>query len=280
MTEGSFRAAAVQMRSGVERSANLRDALALIEEAARNGARFVATPEMTNVLDRDANRLFRHLPPEDGLEEIGAFSDCAKRLGIHLLVGSMAVRTQDRRAANRSFLFGPDGAVIARYDKIHRFDVDLPNGETWRESNVYDRGNTAVIAKTSLAAFGLTICYDVRFPGLYRRLAQAGAEVLAVPAAFTKQTGIAHWRTLLTARAIETGSFVIAPAQGGRHEDGRETYGRSMIIGPWGDPLAENPSDEPGVVYAEIAPAKSGEARRRIPNLALETPVETIILGA
>lgn len=279
MTEGAFLAAAVQMRSGIDRLANLRDALGLIDEAARRGARFVATPEMTNVLDRDASRLFRHLPPEEDLEEVPAFADAARRRQIHLLIGSMAVRTGERRAANRSFLFGPDGALVARYDKIHRFDVDLPNGESWRESNVYDGGTTAVLARTPLAAIGLTICYDVRFPGLYRRLAQAGADVLAVPAAFTKQTGAAHWRTLLTARAIETGSFVIAPAQGGLHEDGRETFGRSMIIGPWGDPLAENPSNEPGVILAEIAPAKSVEARRRIPNISLETAVETVIFG-
>ena len=279
MSESAFLAAAVQMRSGVDRATNLRDALGLIDEAARRGAAFVATPEMTNVLDRDVGRLFQKLPYEDGLEEVPAFADAARRRKIHLLIGSMAVRTGERRAANRSYFFGPDGAIVARYDKIHRFDVDLPNGESWRESNVYDGGTSAVLARTPLAAIGLTICYDVRFPGLYRRLAQAGAEVLAVPAAFTKQTGIAHWRTLLTARAIETGSFVVAPAQGGRHEDGRETYGRSIIIGPWGDPLAENPSDEPGVIVAEIAPAKSAEARRRIPNLALESGVETVIFG-
>ena len=280
MTDRSFRAACVQMRSGIDRTANLEAALALIDEAASGGADFVATPEMTNVLDRDADRLFSHLPGEDDLVEAKAFADAARRLRIHLLIGSMAVRTGPRRAANRSFFFGPDGALVARYDKIHRFDVDLPGGESWRESNVYDGGDAAVIVDTPIARFGLSICYDIRFPGHYRRLAQAGADVLMVPAAFTRQTGEAHWRTLLAARAIETGSFIVAPAQGGRHADGRDTWGRSMIIGPWGDPLAESPDAEPGVILATVDPARAREARRRIPNLTLETAVETRIFKA
>lgn len=273
-----FLAACVQLRAGIDRAANLAAALRLIGKAADKGARFIATPEMTNVLDRNADRLFSTLPDEAGLSEIGAFSDVAARRRIHLLIGSMAVKTGPRRAANRAFLFGPDGRILARYDKIHRFDVDLPGGESWRESNVYDAGEKAVIVETPLARFGLSICYDVRFPGLYRRLAQAGAEVLLVPAAFTRQTGIAHWRTLLLARAIETGSFVMAPAQGGDHEDGRATYGHSLIVGPWGDPLAESPHDDPGIILAEIDLSKSAEARRRIPNLALETSPEVITI--
>lgn len=277
MSDRRFVAACVQMRSGLDRRRNLDAALALVRRAAEQGAQFVATPEMTNVLDRDAGRLFSHLDTEDSLFEIEAFAAAARDLRIHLLIGSMAVRTDKRRAANRSFFFGPDGALIGRYDKIHRFDVDLPGGESWRESNVYDGGALAVLVETPIACFGLSICYDVRFPGLYRRLAQAGAEVLLAPAAFTRQTGEAHWRTLLAARAIETGSFVIAPAQGGRHEDGRETWGRSAIFGPWGDPLAESPDAEPGVTVAEIDPARAAEARSRIPNLALETAVETRI---
>lgn len=266
------------MRSGVDRPTNLDTALGLIDEAAGRGAQFVATPEMTNVLDRNADRLFASLPDEAGLAEIAAYSAAAQRLKIHLLIGSMAVKTGARRAANRSYFFGPDGRLLARYDKIHRFDVDLPGGESWRESKVYDAGERAVIVETGLARIGLSICYDLRFPGLYRRLAQAGAEILAVPAAFTRQTGIAHWRTLICARAIETGSFVIAPAQGGDHEDGRATYGRSMIVGPWGDPLAECPHDDPCVILAEIDPGKSSDARRRIPNLGLETAPEVITI--
>ncbi len=273
-----FLAACVQMRSGLDRAKNAADACKLIAEAADKGARFIATPEMTNVVDRKPSRLFEVLPEEDGLTEIAIFSDAAKTHGVWLLVGSMAVRLEERRAANRAFLFAPDGSVAAKYDKLHMFDVDLPNGESWKESNVYRPGDEAMLAETSLAKIGLTICYDVRFPHLYRKLAQAGAEVLCVPAAFTRQTGIAHWKTLLTARAIETGSFVVAPAQGGTHEDGRETYGHSLIIGPWGEILAEAPGDEPGIVLAEINPAAVHEARQRIPNLALEQSFKLTIV--
>ncbi|MFC2952351.1 carbon-nitrogen hydrolase family protein [Marinicaulis aureus] len=273
-----FLAACVQMRSGLDRAANAADACDLIAEAAGKGARFIATPEMTNVVDRKASRLFENLPEEDGLSEIATFSEAAKAHGAWLLIGSMAVKLEERRAANRAFLFAPDGSITARYDKLHMFDVDLPNGESWKESNVYRPGEEAVMAETPLAKLGLTICYDVRFPHLYRQLAQAGAEVLCVPAAFTRQTGEAHWKTLLTARAIETGSFVIAPAQGGTHEDGRETYGHSLIIGPWGDVLTEAPGDEPGVILAEIDPSAVWQARQRIPNLALEQSFKLAIL--
>ncbi len=267
------------MRSGLDRARNVEDAVALIAEAAGKGASFIATPEMTNVVDRKAGRLFESLPEEKDLTEIAAFSDAAKRHGAWLLIGSMAVKIEDRRAANRAYLFAPDGSVAARYDKIHMFDVDLPNGESWKESKVYRPGDKAVLAKTPLAQVGLTICYDVRFPRLYRALSQNGAEVLCVPAAFTRQTGMAHWHTLLGARAIENGAFVVAPAQGGTHEDGRETYGHSLIIGPWGDILAEADNDEPGVVLAEIDPEKALKARQRIPNLGLEQSFEVSILN-
>lgn len=268
------------MRSGIERARNVEDACALIAEAAQKGATFVTTPEMTNVVDRKADRLFETLPAEEALAEIGSFSEAAKRHSVWLLIGSMAVKVGDRRAANRAYLFAPDGSTAARYDKIHMFDVDLPNGESWKESNVYRPGEKAVLAKTPLAQIGLSICYDVRFPRLYRTLAQAGAEVLCVPAAFTRQTGLAHWKTLLTARAIENGAFVVAAAQGGTHEDGRQTYGHSLIIGPWGQILAEADGDEPGVILAEIDPAAAREARQRIPNLGLEQSFEVSILSA
>jgi predicted amidohydrolase len=268
-----FLAAAVQMRSGLDRRRNVEDAVALIEDAAKRGAVFISTPEMTNVLDRSAERLFSHLNAEFDSAEIGRFAETARRLKIHLHIGSMAVKTGERRAANRSFLFAPDGAILARYDKIHRFDVDLPNGETWRESSVYDAGEAAIIAATPHARFGLTVCYDLRFPHLYRALARGGAEAFCVPAAFTRQTGEAHWHTLLKARAIECGAFVIAAAQGGRHEDGRETYGHSLIVGPWGEILAEAEGVEPGIVLAEIDPEKSRAARTRIPSLALENAI-------
>lgn len=275
---GAFLAACVQMRSGIERAKNVAQACTLIAEAAGKGARFIATPEMTNVVDRKADRLFETLPGEDALAEIAAFSEAAKDHGVFLLIGSMAVKIGERRAANRSFLFAPDGSIAARYDKIHMFDVDLPNGESWKESNVYRPGDRAVLAKTPLAQIGLTVCYDVRFARLYRMLAKAGAEVLCVPAAFTRQTGIAHWKTLLTARAIENGAFVVAPAQGGTHEDGRQTFGHSLIVGPWGEILAEADGDEPGVILAEIDPAAAARARQRIPNLGLEQSFEVSIV--
>ncbi len=264
-----FRAACVQMRSGLDRARNTNDALALIEEAARAGAAFIATPEMTNVVDRKGARLLDGLPDEDGLEEIAAFAAAARRHGVWLLIGSLALKA-DAKAANRSFLYSPAGDIVARYDKLHMFDVDLPGGESWKESSIYAAGDNACLVETELANFGLSICYDLRFPRLYRALAQAGADVLCAPAAFTRQTGKAHWKTLLTARAIENGAFIVAPAQGGVHEDGRETYGHSMIIGPWGDVLAEDDGDEPGFVLAEIDLAAAREARRRIPNLSLE----------
>ncbi len=271
-----FRAACVQMRSGVNRAQNVAAATALIEEAAAKGAHFVMTPEMTNAVDRNAARLSSSLPAGEEIEEVKAFSAVAADQGIWLLIGSMAIRRDDGRLANRSFLFGPDGAIAARYDKIHMFDVDLDNGESWKESNVYERGAAAVVATTPLASFGLSICYDLRFPHLYRAMARAGADVLCVPAAFTRQTGRAHWKTLLTARAIECGAFVVAAAQGGVHEDGRETFGHSMIISPWGDILAEARGDEPGVTVADIDLARVRKARAQIPSLALESPIKVI----
>ncbi len=265
-----FTAACVQMRSGLDRAQNTNDALALIGEAARKGANFIATPEMTNVVDRKASRLLADLPDEGGLDEIRAFASAAKEHGVWLLIGSLALSVKGGKAANRSFLFSPDGATAARYDKLHMFDVDLPGGESWKESKIYKPGGEAVMVEASPAKIGLTICYDLRFPGLYRKLSQAGAQVLCVPAAFTRQTGEAHWESLLRARAIENGAFVIAPAQGGVHEDGRETFGHSMIVNPWGKILAHANHDEPGVILAEIDLSQAREARERIPNLGLE----------
>lgn len=271
------------MRAGLSRARNVEAALALISEAAKGGAQFVATPEMTTAIDRDGDRLMASLPDGEALPEIAAFSAAAKDHGVWLLIGSMPVRRGGGALANRSFLFGPDGAVAARYDKIHMFDVSLADGESWRESRLYEPGGEAIVVDTPLAAFGLSICYDLRFPGLYRKLARAGAGVFCVPAAFTRQTGRAHWRTLLTARAIECGAFVIAPAQGGLHEDGRETFGHSMVISPWGDILAEAPGDEPGVILADIEIELVVRARRQIPSLALdaaalENPVHVVSL--
>lgn len=277
----SFRAALVQMRSGVDRGRNVDAALALIAAAAKGGAHFIATPEMTTAVDRDGARLAASLPEGEGLAETASFSAAAADHGVWLLIGSMPIRRADGKLANRSFLYGPDGAIAARYDKIHMFDVSLADGESWRESRIYEPGREAVVVETPLAAFGLSICYDLRFPALYRALAKAGAEVLCVPAAFTRQTGRAHWKTLLTARAIECGAFVLAPAQGGVHEDGRETFGHSMVIAPWGDILTEARGDEPGVIFADIDVRRAEAARRQIPSLsldaaALENPVRVV----
>jgi len=257
--------AAIQLRSGVEIEANLRAAETLIRAAAGRGASFIATPEMTHILQRSPKRLFAALQPEGDDKGVVFFAALAKELGVYLLIGSLAILKSEGRAANRSFLFGPDGALIARYDKIHLFDVSVSRKETWKESAVYDRGDVAVTAQIDGAKLGLSICYDVRFAGLYRKYAKAGAQILAVPAAFTKPTGEAHWDALLRARAIETGSFVIAPAQGGTHEDGRTTYGRSLIIGPWGDVRAKRDNDAPGYIMAEIDIDDVAAARAKIP---------------
>lgn len=267
------------MRSGVDRAVNTRAAVELIADAAAQGAQFVVTPEMTTAVDRNAARLAAALPVGEGLAELEAFSELAKNLGIWLLIGSAPVKLPSSgpgtpSIANRSFLFGADGRIMARYDKIHMFDVALPHGESWRESSVYAPGGDAIVVKAPFADIGLSICYDLRFPHLYRALGQAGATVFCVPAAFTHQTGKAHWSTLLRARAIECGAFVIAPGQGGRHEDGRDTYGHSVIIGPWGDILAERADADPGVILAEIDPSAAVQARQRIPALTLDQSFE------
>ena len=262
----TFKAAAVQMRGGRSVGANIDAAEALIREAAGAGARYVLTPEMTNIIERDGATLMAAISPEESDPALARFRALAKALGIHLHIGSLAIRLSGEQVANRGFLIGPDGAVVARYDKIHMFDVDLDGGESWRESKIYRPGDAAVVADLLDVRLGLTICYDLRFPQLYRALAKAGANLLAVPAAFTKQTGEAHWHVLIRARAIETGAFVVAAAQGGHHEDGRDTYGHSMIVDPWGRVIAEA-GTEPGIVVADIDIEESRKARTRIPAL-------------
>jgi predicted amidohydrolase len=266
-----FRAAAVQMRSGLAVADNVATAERLVREAAAAGAHYVLTPEMTTVLDRDRARLFAAIETEERDPSLPRFRALAVSLGIHLHIGSMAIRLPDGGVANRSFLIGPDGSVLARYDKIHMFDVDLPGGETYRESALYRPGSAAVVADLPWTRVGLSVCYDVRFPQLYRELAQAGASLLAIPAAFTKTTGEAHWHVLVRARAIETGAYVVAAAQGGHHQDGRDTYGHSLIVDPWGKILAEAGTDA-GVIVAEIDPEASAAARRRIPAIATDRP--------
>ncbi|PWE16802.1 amidohydrolase [Marinicauda salina] len=258
----------VQMRTGVDPARNLDDAEALIREAAGEGASLVMTPETTHLMQRDGDTLFDVVRTPEADPAIPRFSALARELEIDLLAGSLALAGPDGRAVNRSHLFGPDGSLKAVYDKIHMFDVKIGPDETWSESTNYKPGDRAVLADVGGDVLGLTICYDLRFAYLYRRLAQAGATMLAVPSAFTRPTGRAHWEVLLRARAIETGSFILAPAQGGAHEDGRKTWGRSMVVGPWGEIVAALDHDEPGVLLAEIDADAATKARERIPALA------------
>jgi predicted amidohydrolase len=262
----TFRAAAVQMCSGRDMARNLRNAAGLIRDAQARGATFVSTPEMTNILEPDRSRLRALVRPEHADESVAGFSALAAELGIWINAGSLALKGTGENLVNRSLLFAPDGSIAARYDKIHLFDVDLPTGESLRESAVYEAGSRAVLAETPSAKLGMTICYDMRFPHLYRSLAQAGAGFFTVPSAFTVPTGQAHWHVLLRARAIETASFVLAAAQGGRHESGRETYGHSLIVSPWGEVMAEG-GTEPQVLIADLDMSQVAEIRQRLPAL-------------
>ncbi|WP_051661129.1 carbon-nitrogen hydrolase family protein [Bosea sp. 117] len=261
-----FRAALVQMCTARSVEANVAAASALIRQAAGEGATYIQTPEMTGTMEENRQALFKLLHEEEHDPALAAFRALAAELKVHLHIGSLAVKASEHRAANRSYLIAPDGTIAARYDKIHMFDVDLPNGDVYRESTAYRPGELAVLADLPEIRLGFTICYDLRFPALFRALAESGAGMIAVPAAFTKSTGEAHWHILLRARAIETGSFVLAAAQGGRHENGRETFGHSLIIDPWGTVLAEG-GTEPGVIHAEIDPQKVAAVRARIPAL-------------
>ncbi|WP_349369619.1 carbon-nitrogen hydrolase family protein [Salinarimonas sp.] len=263
--------ACVQMRSSRDPAANRAEAVARVREAAAAGAAYVQTPEMTALLERDKAALFEKIRQPDEDETIAALREVAREARVTVHLGSLAVRVGDK-VANRAVVIAPDGEILATYDKIHLFDVDLPNGETWRESATYVGGECAVLAATPIAPIGVSICYDVRFPYLYRAYAEAGAAILTAPAAFTRQTGEAHWSVLQRARAIENGAFMISAAQGGRHEDGRETYGHSIVVDPWGRVLAEGDA-EPGLVMAEIDLAEVGRARGRIPSLAHTRPV-------
>jgi deaminated glutathione amidase len=263
----TFRAAAIQMRSGTDPEKNALRFEELVREAAGLGAWYVQSPEMTGALVRDRAALRELLKPQDRDIIAATASRLAAELGIHIHVGSTPIAVEGGKVANRAFLFDPAGSLVATYDKIHMFDVDLDKGESWRESATYQPGVRTVVAELNLASIGLSVCYDLRFPQLFRAQALAGASVLTVPAAFTRQTGEAHWHVLLRARAIENGAWVIAAAQGGLHADGRETFGHSMIVDPWGRIVAEADHDEPGVTVAEIDPTASMEVRKKIPNL-------------
>src|SRR5436190_10123462 len=266
MTGSTFRVGLIQMRAGRTPSANLDAVTKLIGEAKDGGADYIQTPEMTNVMEVSREKLFATIVPEENDASLATFRELARKLSIHLHIGSLAVKATVDKAANRGFLIDPRGEIVARYDKIHMFDVDLANGESYRESRNYRPGEIAVVTDLPWGRLGLTVCYDLRFPALYRALAEAGSSYLAIPSAFTRQTGEAHWHVLIRARAIENGAFVLAAAQGGKHENGRETFGHSLVVDPWGRVLAEGGTD-PGVIVAVIDPADVTAARTKIPSL-------------
>ena len=261
------RVALVQLRTPNTSASALAHVAPLVRRAAAKGARLIATPEATNVVQRDRAELLAQLRSVDEDPVVCGLREMAAKLGVQVLIGSALVRRGDGKLANRSILVGADGEVLATYDKIHMFDVDLPNGERYRESSAYTPGEAAMVALSAAGPLGFSICYDLRFPALYRSLAEAGAQVIAVPSAFTRPTGEAHWETLLRARAIETGAYVMAPAQGGVHADGRGTWGRSLVVAPWGEVVARLDHDDPGVLMADLDLAKVASARAAVPSL-------------
>jgi predicted amidohydrolase len=267
------RIAIFQSTTGIDPAANGRALKQAIAQAADGGAEMLFTPEMSGLLDRDAARAAKNLRPEEQDEVLAGCRDAARRHNIWLHIGSLAVLAGDGKVANRGFVIDREGEIRARYDKLHLFDVDLPTGESWRESNVYSPGKGVVLVNgTPVGKIGLTICYDLRFPGLFARLAESDADVIAVPAAFTVPTGHAHWHVLLRARAIEAGLFVVAAAQVGRHEDGRQTFGHSLVVDPWGEVLLDM-GEETGVGFADIDLKRISDVRSRIPALNHRKPI-------
>jgi predicted amidohydrolase len=262
-----MRVGVIQLCSTTDVDANIEVSSNYIRQAAQDGVQFIATPEMTPLLQKDKSALLLalHTPEKD--PALKAYAALAKDLGIFLLIGSVALKVGEK-VSNRSYLFAPDGSLNAQYDKIHLFDAQVSDTERYRESATYHAGEVPVLANLPSARLGLSICYDLRFPALYRHYAQKGAQIMAVPAAFTVPTGRAHWDVLLRARAIETGSFIMAPAQGGHHQDGRKTYGHSKIINPWGDIIAELAHDRPGYICADLDLSEVDEARKHIPAWA------------
>jgi predicted amidohydrolase len=262
------RVAVFQPTTGIDPAANTAALVKAIEKTAAGGASMLFTPEMSGLLDRDAKRASSALREPERDEVLSACRDAAAKHGLWLHIGSLAVLNSNGKVANRAFVIDAAGEIRATYDKIHLFDVDLPTGESWRESNVYAAGDRAVVVDdTPVGRLGLTICYDLRFPDLFARLAEAGADSIAVPAAFTVPTGMAHWHVLLRARAIEAGLFVVAAAQVGHHEDGRNTFGHSLVVDPWGEVLLDL-GDQPGLGFVEIDRARIADVRSRVPALA------------
>ncbi|WP_425990173.1 carbon-nitrogen hydrolase family protein [Brevundimonas sp. TWP2-3-2] len=262
--------ALIQTRTPGTQAAALAHVEPLIRQAAAQGAKFILTPEGSNLLEQRKDRRGLAIVSERQDAVVLGLRHLAAELDVWILMGSAIVKSEqagDDRAANRSLLIDAGGGIVARYDKLHVFDVDLPNGESYRESSTIRPGDGAVVADTPWGRLGLTVCYDIRFPHLFRQLAKAGAGMISVPAAFTVPTGEAHWETLLRARAIETGAFVLAPAQGGTHEDGRRTWGRSTVVGPWGEVIARLDHDEPGVLHARLDVSAVEKARSSVPAL-------------
>lgn len=271
-----MKVALLQMTSGIDPAANARVLCDAVAQASAGGARMLFTPEMSGLLDRDRARGAASIRAEDGDEVLASVRATAAEHDLWVHLGSLALRREDGRLANRGFVIDDTGAIRARYDKIHLFDVDLPTGESWRESAAYAPGEATVVVDTPAGALGPTICYDLRFPDLYRALSDAGATILSVPAAFTRPTGAAHWHLLLRARAVEAGAFVIAAAQTGVHEDGRSTFGHSLVVDPWGEVLLDM-GEAPGLGFAEVDPARLADVRARLPALqhrrAIPVPV-------
>ena len=267
-----------QSQTGIDPAANAARLVEAIAQAAEGGAAMLFTPEMSGLLDRDADRAAHNVRLEENDEVLAAARDAAHKHGVWVHIGSLAVRTESRQLANRAFVIDARGEIRARYDKIHLFDVDLPTGESWRESNLYRHGSEAVVVNgTPVGKLGLTICYDIRFPALFARLAEASADLIAVPAAFTVPTGKAHWEVLLRARAIEAGLFIVAAAQSGHHEDGRNTYGHSLVVDPWGEVLLDM-KEGTGVAFAEVDLSRITDVRSRVPALSHRRPIEEAVV--
>jgi predicted amidohydrolase len=266
MADAKFRVGLVQMRAGRDIQENLSEADAFIREAAKRGAQYIQTPENTLLMETDAARLLEKIAPEEATEGLAHFSELAKTLKVWLHIGAIAIKVGETSAVNRAYLFAPNGDIVLRYDKIHMFDVNLPSGETYRESATFVPGKTAYVTHLPWGPLGVATCYDIRFPEQYKALARAGAKFLTAPSAFTKVTGEKHWHILLRARAIENGCFLFAAAQGGRHANGRTTFGHSLVLSPWGDILAEAGTD-PCVITADIDVGEIDRVRARIPVL-------------
>jgi predicted amidohydrolase len=267
------RIAVLQTTSGIDPAANAVALTEAVGRAAEGGAAMLFTPEMSGLLDRDRARAAEHIVQESENPVLAAVREAAAERGIWAAIGSLAVKREDGRWANRSFLVDDRGAIAARYDKIHMFDVQLETGESWRESAAYAAGEGAVVAETPAGRLGLTVCYDIRFPALFEELGRQLCDVIAIPAAFTVPTGKAHWHVLQRARAIEASAYVVAAAQVGEHADGRETYGHSLVVDPWGEVLLDLGGEAPGLGFAEIDPARIAQVRRQLPSLANRRPI-------